>query len=117
MKAKRGPRGGVIRSGRCKCDYPALDSVKAVRAWIKARGTCSRCGDDGIDLIQMFQGRYHVRCFVRNYGLIAVATMAHAYARVRLCCIGCRRMGEVIGMRTGRKPSTPTPQPPPSGRE
>jgi len=95
---KRGPRGGVRVSGRCECDDPVLDSVAAVRRFAKQLGACTYCGDRGLALIRWGAagGTYHVRCFVRAYGLTVLATTKTAVDRARMCCLGKRRMRELL---------------------
>jgi hypothetical protein len=94
---KTGPRGGARPSGRCECDDPQLDSVAAVRRFAKQLGECSYCGDRGLELIRWgVSGRYHVRCFVRAYGLGVLATVKRACDRARMCCLGKRRMRELL---------------------
>lgn len=91
---KRGPRGGLRKSGACLCDVPTLDSVKAVRQFARDLGTCSYCGERGLRLLN-FAGRpMHVRCVVRTYGVSVLALMEDADKRVCLSCLTKRQWEE-----------------------
>lgn len=93
---KSGPRGGAIPSGRCICDDPELGSVKAVRAFAKAIGECSHCGDRGLNLIPFGNQKLHVRCVLRCYGLSVLAHAEKKHRRVRKCCLSARSFKRLL---------------------
>jgi hypothetical protein len=95
---KCGPRGGAIPSGRCTCDDPVLESVKDVRAFGKAFGICSYCGDQGLNLVPFVGRKLHVRCIVRRYGFKVLAMADKGATRARMCCLGSKRMRELIAI-------------------
>lgn len=87
---KKGPRGGKILSGRCVCDAPATaHDVRRMRV-------CDRCGDVGLDLLAFGMGRYHARCIARMHGMLTLAQIPGGVTRVGLCCLGKRRMAELL---------------------
>lgn len=97
LPLKRGPRGGFRPSGQCECDSPHLDSVKAVRAWMKSEFRCDYCGDRGCKPVEFCGSRYHVRCIIRARGL-SVLVASGAWREAGLCCLGDRRMKRLLAL-------------------
>ncbi len=93
---KKGPRGAAIPSGRCACDDPDLSTVKDVRAFGKALGTCTSCGDRGLNLMPFGLQRLHVRCLLRLYGLDVLITVEDTVKRVRMCCVAPRTFKKIL---------------------
>jgi uncharacterized protein YqgQ len=84
-------------SGRCICDDPKISSVADVRRFAKTLGMCTYCGDRGLELIPFGQGRYHVRCFLRRFGMLVLVT-TDCVNRARLCCLGKKRMRRLLDL-------------------
>jgi hypothetical protein len=93
---RKGPRGGAIPSGRCSCDDPDLSTVKDVRAFGKALGTCSYCWDRGLDLMPFGSCRLHARCLLRRHGMPALILAESKIPRVRACCLSPRTFKKLL---------------------
>jgi hypothetical protein len=83
----------AARNGRCEgCDVPEGSHE------LRRAGVCGFCQDFGLDLIGSRIGwpNVHVRCFAARYGIAELAKSSDGTKRARLCCLGVRRMGELL---------------------
>jgi hypothetical protein len=89
-RLEQGRGGGPCES----CDRP--EKAHDVRRM----ATCDVCAKPGLDLAEYGEGnRAHVRCMVRLFGLdhCAAETKSGGFmSRVRFCCLGSRRMQNLL---------------------
>jgi hypothetical protein len=83
-----------MKKGTCVCDKPqSAHDVRRLKLCIKCAGPAL----DGVPYGPP-RGVVHVRCLLRECGLVGVIDFPGALKRARLCCLGPKHMQKLLAI-------------------